>query len=331
MSDPSAPALLADIGGTHARFALGASAAAVLRRDSVRHYAVAKFDSFTDAAQRYLDEVDAQPRAAVLSVAGPIREGGVRFTNNPWHIKTAAARQALGLTSLKLINDFTAMSRSLPLLAAHQVDALDGFGVPCVGAEDDQTFAVIGPGTGLGVGALLRRDGRAVALQTEGGHVSFAPTTALQVELLAVMHRRIGHVYNESLISGHGLLTLYQALAEIEDSAAKMAAPEQITEAADAGSDALCVRTLESFSAIFGAIAGDAALMFGAWDGVFLSGGLSPVVLPWLRRDGVFRQHFEDKDNRRDVLEGLPIAVITDGDAGLYGAAAVAMDAGRAD
>lgn len=326
MSDLSHAALLADVGGTHARFALGGSAATPLHTDSVRHYAVEKFASFTAAAKHYLDEIGAQPSVAVLAVAGPIRDGGVKFTNNPWHIKTAAAREALGLTTLKLINDFTAMSRSLPLLGANQVEALDGFGVPAVGAEDDQTFAVIGPGTGLGVGALLRRAGRAVALQTEGGHVSFAPTTALQVEILAVMHRRIGHVYNESLISGHGLLTLYQTLADIEGCPASMTAPEQVSAAADRGDDALCVRTLQAFAAIFGAITGDAVLMFGAWDGVFLSGGLAPVVLPWLRREGGFRHHFEDKDNRRDVLEGLPIGVITEADAGLYGAAAVVME-----
>lgn len=327
MSDRSHTVMLADIGGTHARFALGAGAAAPLRSDSVRHYAVAEFDTFLAAAEHYLDAIGARPRTAVLSVAGPVRAGGVDCTNNAWRIESDATRTALKLTTLRLINDFAAMSRALPLLGARQVEALDDFGLPAVGAEDDQTFAVIGPGTGLGVGALLRRDGGVLALQTEGGHVSFAPTTALQVEILALMHRRIGHVYNESLISGHGLLALYQTLAEIEAVDAPLTTPEQITAAAHDGDDGLCVRTLETFSAIFGAIAGDAALMFGAWQGVFLSGGLAPVMLPWLRRGAVFRQHFEDKDNRRDVLEGLPIAVITDGDAGLYGAAAVALDA----
>ncbi|MDN5924244.1 MAG: glucokinase [Xanthomonadales bacterium] len=325
MNDRSDCTLLADIGGTHARFALGACADEPVRVSSVRHYAVADFDSFAAAARHYFEELDVQPQAAVLSVAGPIMDDGVRFTNNPWQIKTASACAALGLAKLKLINDFTAMSRGLPLLGADQLEPLDDLGVAQVGGQGDQTFAVIGPGTGLGVGALLLRDGRAFALQTEGGHTSFAPTTALQVQLLALMHRRIGHVFNESLISGHGLLTLYQALAEIENCPATCSAPEQITRAADSGEDGLSVRTLEVFSVIFGAIAGDAALMFGAWDGVFLAGGLSPIVAPWLRRDGCFRHHFEDKDERRDVLQAVPIGIIVDGDAGLYGAAAVAM------
>ncbi|HET6631810.1 MAG TPA: glucokinase [Rhodanobacteraceae bacterium] len=323
MTPPKPPVLVADIGGTHARFALATGPHGRLQVASVRHYAVADHANVIDAARRYLAEVAARPGRAVLSAAGPVVGGRVRFTNHDWVIVAADVARALAIDEVRLINDFAALSMALPRLKPAQIEMLGSLEAPTPGAHPEQTFAVAGPGTGLGVGGLLRRGGQFHILQTEGGHASFAPTSALQVELLRRLQKRLGHVCNEALVSGPGLLTVYRELAEIEGVAAERSAPEQITEGASNGDDALCEQAVQTVCAVFGAVAGDVVLGLGAWDGIYLGGGLSPVLLPWLHQGG-FRHHFEDKGARQDVLHDVPVAVITDTDAGLYGAAAMA-------
>ncbi|MGA9421512.1 MAG: glucokinase, partial [Rhodanobacteraceae bacterium] len=185
-------------------------------------------------------------------------------------------------------------------------------------------FAVLGAGTGLGVGALLLRDGRAKALQTEGGHMSFAPRDAEQIELLQRLAARFGHVSNERLLSGGGLVNLYTALADISGTKAEPLVPEDVTRRADARADALCVRAVDIFSEVLGAVAGDLVLGFGAWDGAYLTGGLTPLLLAWMERGGL-RACFEDKGRYADKLRAVPLVAVLDTDAGLLGAAACAV------
>ncbi|HET9835787.1 MAG TPA: glucokinase, partial [Rhodanobacteraceae bacterium] len=286
--------LIADIGGTNARFALAdTSVRPPLQEDSIRRYRVADFPSLVDAARQYLQEVDAKPRRAVLAIAGHVEQGRVHATNSPWRIEADNIRQVLGLNAVTLINDFAAQSMCLPLLGPGDIREIGAPSAPMVGRRDPQTFTVIGPGTGLGVGALLLRDNHFHPMQTEGGHCGFAPDTPEEIEILKVLSERFGRVSNERLVSGNGLVNLYEALAVIEDMTAESLEPEQITRRALQENDILCVRAVEHFCAIFGAVAGDAALCHGGWDGVFLAGGLSPLLVPWLRR-APFRQRFED-------------------------------------
>lgn len=318
-------ALLADIGGTNARFALASSDPAVpaLLPDSVQVFSVADFPSLADAARHYLDRIGASPTDAVFAVAGRVDGDEARITNHPWVISAERTRIALGLTQLRLVNDFAAQAMAVSLLQPSDVVPIGGVRWNGWSGDGDRTYAIIGAGTGLGVGALLRRDGRYYPLQTEGGHVSFAPGTPEEIEVLQRLSGEFGRVSNERLLSGSGLVNLHRALhpQSAEDT------PERITAAAD--SDPQCRETIERFCAMLGSIAGDFALAFGAWDGVYLAGGLTPKLLRWLGSGG-FRARFDAKGRYAGVLARIPTIAILHGDAGLLGAAALALlDAGR--
>lgn len=322
---PADAVLLADIGGTNARFALAdCNARRPLLPDSVRKYAVADFGSLVDAARHYLQATGARPGRGVFSVAGPVLGDEVRMTNHPWVIGIGATRDALGLRALEVVNDFAAQAMAVGLLGEEDVCVI---GTPPwrTRSPGDGTRVILGPGTGLGVGALAIRDGRAIAVTTEAGHVGFAPTDALQVALLQALARRFGRVSNERLVSGAGLVNLHAALGEIEGASAAdfpVAQPADVTAGAAAG-DARCRRAIAMFCAIFGAVAGDMALAFAAWDGVFLSGGVVPHVLDALRGPD-FRAAFEAKGRYARTLAAVPTVALVHPQPGLLGAAAIA-------
>jgi glucokinase len=322
--------LLADVGGTNVRFALADTASSQpLLGASIRRYRVADFATFTDAARAYLAESGARPGRGVFGFAGQVRDGEVHITNHAWSVSRERVRADLALDSLLIINDFAAMSLCVPLLGADDVRSIGVPVAPRPVAAKQARFAVIGPGTGLGVGALMMQYGRASALETEGGHTSFAPRTDEDVEILRRLRVRFGRVSNERLLSGGGLANLHQALGEIHGVDAGHLAPEEITQRAADGSDAACVRAVETFCELLGAVAGDFVLAFGAWDGVYLAGGLTPLMLPWLDRGG-FRRRFEDKGRFEQTMANVPTVAIVHPDAGLLGAAACALaDSGR--
>lgn len=321
--------LVADVGGTNVRFALAAADRhPPLIEDSIRIYRVADFDSFDAAARRYLEEIGTTAERGVVAMAGLFDGDTVVATNSGWRVNGAATRKALGMRSVRLVNDFTAMSMCLPLLDPDQIETVGDIAAPTIGAAESQTFAVVGPGTGLGVGGLLLRGGRFEPLQTEGGHSSFAPANAEEREVLARLAARFGHVSNERLVSGQGLVNLHAALSEIAGAPAATLAPEDITARAD--SDTLCRRAVETFCAVLGGVAGDVAMTLGAWDGVYLGGGLPPVLLERLR-GSAFRERFEAKGRLAVRLREVPTVVIMYGLAGLLGAAGIAQsDAGAA-
>ncbi len=319
---PTADALLADIGGTNARFALARPGdAAPLQMDSVREFAVADFPSLAHAAEHYLRSTDVSAATGVFAVAGRVDGDEARITNHPWVISAARTRDALGLTSLQLINDFTAQSMAVSLYTPDDVVPIGGVGwMPDAG---DKTYAVIGAGTGLGVGGLVRRDGRNYPLQTEGGHVSFAPNTPEEVAILEHLSGEFGRVSNERLVSGMGLVNLHRALSALAGEDPGPLQPSDITARAREG-DARSLRTIDIFCAVFGAAAGDLVLTLGAWDGVFLAGGLVPKLLPTLAHSG-FRQRFEYKGRFAPVMARVPTLAVVHPQPGLLGAAALAV------
>jgi len=317
------PVLLADVGGTHVRFALGDTAAAApLLVDSIRRHRVAEWSAFSDCARAYLGEVSVHPRRGVFAVAGPVTGDEVRMTNHPWVLSRTHLRTELGLDALQVVNDFAAMSHCLPLLTPADVRTIGGLAATGIDLGRRQTFAVIGPGTGLGVGALLVDGGRFVGLHSEGGHVGFAPGDEVEVSVLNRLMPRFGRVSAERLLCGSGLVNLHHALhpQASEDT------PERITAAA--ATDPACRETIERFCAMLGSIAGDFALAYGAWDGVYLAGGLTPRLLETLS-GGAFRARFEAKGRYADVLARVPTIAILHAEPGLLGAAALAvLDAG---
>lgn len=317
--------LLVDLGGTNIRFALGdPTRATPLLSGSVRRYRVADFPSLEAATRRYLDDSGAQPQRMLVAAAGRVSAGQtVRITNHAWTIDAHVLQRELALQAVRLVNDFAAQSMAPSLLARDELLALGGHPLPAPGARDTQSFAVIGPGTGLGVGALLRRDGRLAALESEGGHSGFAPQTATEIELLQRLVGRYGRVSNERVLCGSGLVNVYTTLCAIAGQPAEALRPEDITQRANAGSDACCVRAVETMAGIFGSVASDLVLTLGAWDGVYLTGGILPVLLPWLQR-GDFVARFEAKGRFAEAMRKVPLAAMTAAEPGLLGVAAIA-------
>ena len=320
-------ALLADVGGTNVRFALADPVSATpLLDDSIRPYAVADFPSLAAAAAHYLESVGARVGQGVFAVAGRVEHDQARMTNHPWVVSAPRIEQALGLKALQLVNDFVAQAMSVRLLHDRDLKPVGPLAAPPPPASA-RTYAVLGPGTGLGVGALLLRDGRATALATEGGHVGFAPGNAQEIAILQRLGAHYGHVSTERLVSGGGLVNLHRALAEIAGEPWEEIQPADVTARAQRG-DARCRQVIELFCGIFGSVAGDMALALGAWDGVYLSGGLVPHLLDDLQRPA-FRRHFEAKGRYAQAMTQVPTLAILHPQPGLLGAAAIACDIAR--
>lgn len=318
--------LLADIGGTHARFALAdPSAARPMLDDSVEAFPVDRFPSFADAARHYLESrgTGAGVRSAVAAVAGPVRDGQARMTNHPWVLSEARIGDALDLDDVALVNDFVAQAMAVRLLSDADVAPVGGPFPPATAAEGT-TAVVLGAGTGLGVGVIACRDGRWVALATEAGHASFAPGTPREIAVLEQLSREFGRVSNERLASGAGLANLHRALGTIAGEDPGNLRPEDVTAGAAAG-DPRCEQAVDLFCAVFGAIAGDLVLSYGAWDGAYLGGGIAPQLLPALRRSG-FRQRFEAKGRFSPAMAAVPTLAVLHPQPGLLGAAVVAAD-----
>lgn len=322
--DP-ATVLLADVGGTNVRFALAdVTRPQPLLGDTIRRYRVTDFATFTDAALAYLGVTAVRPSRGVFAFAGQVRDGEVQVTNHAWSVSRERVRAELALADAHFINDFAAMSLCVPLLGAGDAELIGNAVLARPDPSKSRTFALVGPGTGLGVGALLLRDGRATALETEGGHISFAPRTEEEIEVLRRLTARFGRVSNERLLCGSGLANLHEALGEIHGTFDGRLIPEEITRRAEAASDPACARAIDMFCELLGGAAGDYVLSFGAWDGAYLAGGLPPLLLRWLRGGG-FRRRFEDKGRFAEQLAGTPTLAILHPDAGLLGAAACAV------
>ena len=317
--------LVADIGGTNARFALAdPHAATPLLADSVREFPVAAFPSLAEAAAHYLDQVGTRARRGVFAVAGRIDGDQARITNHPWVISRSRTAQMLGFDQVHLLNDFAAQAMAIRLFGPDDVVRIGAPDWSPAPPAQARTYAVLGPGTGLGVGGLIVRDGRCHPLQTEGGHVSFPPGTPEEIRILELLSAQFGRVSNERLVCGPGLVNIHRALCQIAGVDPGLPTPRDISERAAAG-DALGMRAVDVFCAVFGAIAGDLVLTLGAWDGVFLTGGLVPRMLDSLRHSG-FRQRFEYKGRFSPTMARVPSLAVVHPRAGLLGAAAYAVD-----
>jgi glucokinase len=303
--------LIADIGGTHARFALAGSDG---RPQNERKLLVADFPGPVEAARAYL--AGRPIRDAVLAVATAVDADWISLTNAPWAFSVAATRQALGLNRLAVINDFTAQALAVPRLASEEFTQIKA-GEPQRGSA----IAVIGPGTGLGVGGLLPIQGTWYPIASEGGHVSLATHDEREAALLARLRGRFGHVSNERVLSGPGLMNLAMTLAELEGDVIALDDPREVSRRAENGECPYCREALERFSSMLGAAAGDLALLFCALGGVYISGGLCKR-LGALLDVARLRESFVAKGRYVDYLERIPIYLVTRRDPGLLGAAA---------
>ena len=324
----SAPArvLLADIGGTNARFALAdPHAAAPLIVDSVQRFAVSDFPSLAETARHYLHETGQDEAGivhGVFAVAGRVDGDEARITNHPWVISRPRTMAQLGFERVTLVNDFAAQAMAIPLLQAGDVVQIGGVSWTPEASPVHRTYAILGPGTGLGVGALVIREGRHYPLETEGGHVSFPPGTPEELAILDRLSAQFGRVSNERLVCGPGLVNIHRALSELAGEDPGPMQPADVTARAQAG-DPRCMRAVDVFCAVFGAISGDLVLTLGAWDGVFLTGGVVPKMLDALQHSG-FRQRFEHKGRFSPTMARVPSLAVMHPHAGLLGTAAIA-------
>lgn len=311
------PRLIADIGGTNARFAI-ASGRRRIRR--VTKMECADFASLADAAKAYLLQsgVPETPEEGAIAVASPITGDRISLTNHPWSFSREALRRRLGLSALTVVNDFTAIALSLPRLRTGERQQVGG-GTP----RADTPMAVLGPGTGLGVSALVPADGAWVALATEGGHVTMAAADEREARVLDALRRARGHVSAERVLSGPGLVDLYRVLVRLrgrvpeEDVTAAAIAERAVQGTCRPSADAL-----DLFFAMLGTVASNLALSLGALGGVYIAGGIVPKLLDAFSQSR-FRSRFEEKGRFSDYMAAIPTYVVTHSDPAFLGLAAL--------
>jgi len=301
-----------DIGGTHARLAIVSRGVPELRRT----YLCADYPSVLAAIETYLAEIAplARPQHVALAVAGPVIDGRIEFTNNGWRISEEELLAA-GFLRARLVNDFAALAMAIPYVGPNELSWLGGPREP----RSHGTIAVLGPGTGFGVAALARAGDQSMVVTTEGGHVSFAPTDEVEVEVLRLLAKQFERVSVERLLSGPGLVNLHVALAAISGFKVVTQDPAEITQRARAGDEG-CLRTLDRFCAILGSVAGDAALSFGAQGGVYITGGVAEKLADVIATSS-FRKRFEDKGRFVAYQQSIPTWLLTSTDVAFVGAA----------
>lgn len=305
--------LVGDVGGTHARFAL-IDAEGVL--GALRVLASSDFVDLAAAVESYRAEVGAAGIAeAAIAVACPVTGDEIRFTNLHWTFSIGATRERLGLARLRILNDFEALALSLPALGAADLERLrDGERAP--GAP----YALIGPGTGLGVAGLVPADGGWVALPGEGGHRDLAPATAREWRIFERLAERFGHVSAERALSGPGLVSLYEAVCAADGREPERLTPAEVSARAAAGACAASREATELFSGWLGAVAGDLALTLGARGGVFLGGGSLERMGAAFDRDR-FLARFLAKGRFEGYLRAIPVDLVRHPFPALLGAA----------
>lgn len=308
-----------DIGGTHARFAIamlaGGGVAELGEPVTLR---TSEHASFETALEEFARRAGADlPRALAIAFAGPVGGDTLKLTNNPWVIRPHQLRDTLGVESVTIVNDFGAVAFAAAVLGD------DGFRHVC-GPDGPMppsgVMSIVGPGTGLGVAALLRPGGGGYhVLETEGGHVDFAPLDALEDRILAHLRKSFRRVSVERMASGRGLMNIYEALGAIENRALALHDEKQLWDAALAGSDSLATAALDRFCLALGAVTGDLALAHGA-NAVVIAGGLGLKLADHLPRSG-FGERFIAKGRFERRMAAIPVKLIVHPQPGLLGAA----------
>lgn len=308
-----------DLGGTHIRFAIAVVAdGKVVTLGEPVTLQSADYDGVPAAWAEFEKRSGrALPKAAALSVAGPVVDGSVKLTNLPWRIEQRFLKRDLGLNSLLVINDFAAVGNAVAVASPTDFDHLCG---PNVALPGTGTLSIVGPGTGLGVAQLLRDEDGYRVLPSEGGHIGFAPVDAFEDQLLATLRQQLGRVSVERVAAGPGISDIYAALGGAESRATDPEEDQNIWTSATDGSDLLAKAAVERFCMILGSVAGDLALAHGA-RGVVIAGGVGRRLRNFLPQSG-FAERFVTKGRFTEAMAALPVKLITHPEPGLLGAAA---------
>jgi len=318
MTPTPSPRLLADIGGTYARFTIETSAGVFAHTASLR---CAEHADFHAAVSAYLSGLPAGAvgpiEHAAIAIANPVEGDQVRMTNYHWQFSIEQMRQRLALTTLVVVNDFTALAMALPRLAPSQRRQVGGGA-----ARENSVVGILGSGSGLGVSGLIPLADGYVALGTEGGHTSFSPRDEREIAILRYGLTQFPHLSFERLLSGPGLELIFRALCHRAGRAAEALSAPEITRRALDGSDEVCAETLQAFCAMLGTAAANLAVTLGALGGVYIGGGIVPRLGEYFDRSG-FRARFEDKGRFSDYVKAIPTFVVTAEQATFVGASAI--------
>ncbi len=310
--------VIADIGGTNARFAIARNGTF----DRLVHVEVARYTSLHDALMDYLDDLPPAmwPSQGAFAVAGPVLGDHIALTNLSWSFSVSALKQSLGLGTLKVFNDFAATAMAVPYLPEQ-----DRFTIGPANADAQGPIGIIGPGTGLGVSSLVPHDGRWVMVAGEGGHVTLPASTKEESDIIAVLRRRWDHVSAERALSGSGLVNLYQAVCAIEGKTPQALTPANVTDHAVKGTDPECVKAFAHFCAMLGTVAGDLALTIGARGGIYIAGG---ILLRFKEAfaASAFRTRFEAKGRFADYTRDIPTQLMLEESPALLGLAKTPLD-----
>ena len=305
------PALVADIGGTNARFAI--SIDDIVSPETIQVLPCNNYENLEGAVQAYLGNQGVSVTEACMAFACPVSEN-IKMTNNHWAFNRTEMQETLGLESFKVINDFTAQALALPALKPSELVQI-GSGQ----AVDQATRLIIGPGTGLGVAGLKAVGVNWLPLPGEGGHAAMSAVTDLDIAVLNELRKNNDFIYWESILCGSGLETLYQAHSALagENQSLK---DYEVTQQALAGEN-VAEQTLHHFCELLGRAASNAALTLGARGGVYIAGGIVPRFLEFFAQSS-FRQAFETNVKMVDYLKAIPTYLITADNPGLVGASA---------
>jgi glucokinase len=303
MITPESPRLIADIGGLYARFAIELERGQFTHQASLR---CADHASMEQAIRAYLNSVAPLNVAhAAIAVANPVEGDQVRMTNYHWQFSIEETRQSLGLDTLVVVNDFTALAMALPKIGPSDARQVGGGQ-----AVSNSVIGLLGSGTGLGVSGLIPAGDSWISLGSEGGHTSFSPRDSREIQVLEYAWQQYDHVSFERLLSGSGLELIHQALTKAKPAeGAPLSAPE-ITRRALELQDADCLATLDVFCNMLGTAASNLAVTLGALGGIYIGGSIVPRLGDFFDRSG-FRKRFEDKGRFRQYVEHIPTYVIT--------------------
>jgi glucokinase len=305
----SSPVLIADIGGSTSRFALATAGERPQQIVVVSNATVATLEA---AIRQYLDYTRVRPAAAIFAVAGPIDGDEVALTNRSWRFHARALAAQFGFSEIKVVNDFEALAWALLGLGTADTRVIG----PAMRAGEG-VKVVVGPGTGLGVAALIPHGGRWRAVASEGGHVSFGPGPREEIPVFEWLWKEYGHISAEKILSGPGLHRLYRAV----NSGAELPDPETIVGMAKAGDPAACATTA-LFVRLLGRFAGSLALTFKATGGVYIAGGVATALGAQID-DAAFRGAFEAHPPHRELLATIPTSLVTCTEPGLVGCSAL--------
>jgi glucokinase len=311
--------LVADIGGTNARFALATLANGAIAIRAPQNFRAEDFETVRDAAHAYLESVTDKPAAACLAVAAPVSGDEIVFTNSHWRFHPAEIAASLGVRRFKIVNDFYALAAGVKFLPE------DAFiGVKEGTADAAAPVLVIGPGTGLGQALIVPHPQGETLVATEGGHVTFAPRNREEMAVMEFIAREHPRVSVERLLSGRGLVNIHRALCAINDVQRVSQQADEITAAAVDRTYPLAVEAVDLFCAILGRVTGDAVLATGARGGVVLGGGILPKIRN-IFLASPFVEKFLDKGRMQSYVAAVPVKLIVIDGAALYGAAATSL------